>query len=257
MFQLRGIKNKGERKAFKELREQALKSGLKTDLPMTAKEYIDRYDGRKKDARSDYYFNWVKQIGQFYERLAKKAQRKIKRDQLEISPRLEFNKRNNEGRAATMANLTGHLRTLTNVTHKNYNKALITPKKAEQLVTKFAEPEPEQQGEPEKIALRVGFKGVENASVGLKAFKGSSLDLAYYNYTRSLSELGYTQTLNTVLKMGSAAWWDIFKDNEERLEAVFNYKFMSGSGSDEYFNDIFTGAENYAGEMLDENGDWW
>lgn len=246
---LRGLRNSAERKAFKSLQKALLEAGLKTDLPLTVGEYKKSYDGPKKYASEDYYFNWSKQMRDFYNKLGKRVERKIEKNNLESRPRTKFEARegSHEGRSTTLKMLEVHLRTLTNIDNKRYLSAKLPKKDRLKLVTATS---------PEG-ALRAGKKSSPGNPVTIKDFDGSLILLAYNNYLVALSELGYTQTLRTVLNMTPSKWQRIFDANKERLEAVFTYSYMQGSGSDESFNAIFKGDEDYIGDvMADDSGEY-
>lgn len=240
---LRGVKNQAERKAFNSLRKALLAAGLKSELPMTVKEYEKRYEGApKKYAREDYYFNWSKQMRDFYNKLGKKVQRKIDKNNLESTPRTTFDARpgSHEGRATTLKMLEIHLKTLVNIANPNYLKGNMNKREREKLVTSNSPQGP----------LRAGKKSTPGNPVTIKDFGGSLIRLAYNNYLTALSELGYTETLRTVLSLTPDQWNEIFLANKERLEPVFVYSYMSGSGSDEAFNAIFKGDKDYMGDVV-------
>lgn len=248
MFTIRGLKSAKERKAFKELQKEALKAGLKTDLPTTVKEYRAGYTGRKKDASSDYYFNWSKQIGAFYNRLAKRVKKKVEANDLNVNPRWQFGKRTpnaKEGVGATLSNLVGSLRTLVNINNPQYLDTSMKRSEIDALVT---------DRDDEGNVLRAGFKNTKRTPITLKTFSGSSIRLWYNNYMFSLSQLGYTKTLTTLIEIGPEKAWEIYKANSEALEAVFLYSFQ-GSGSDEAYNAIFREDLDYNG--ADEDPDWY
>lgn len=248
MLTIRGLKSAKERKAFKELQREALKAGLKTDLPTTVKVYKAGYTGRKVDASSDYYFNWTKQIGKFYERLARRVKKKVEANDINVNPRWTFGKRrptDKEGVGATLSNLVGSLRTLVNVGNPQYLDPNMKRSEIDKLVTSRDE---------EGNVLQAGFKNTKRNPITLKTFGGSSIRLWYNNYMYSLTQLGYTKTLNTLVEIGPEKAYEIYKANAEALEAVFVYSF-TGSGSDEAFNAIFRGDQDYNG--ADEDPDWY
>lgn len=248
MFTIRGIKNSRARKAFKALQQEALKAGLKTNLPTTVKEYRESYDGRKSDASSDYYFNWTKEIGKFYNRLAKRVKKKVEKNDINVNPRWEFGKRkphHKEGEGATMDALVGSLRTLVNVNNPNYLDGNMKRSQIDALVT---------DKDAEGNVLRAGFKNTKRNPVSLKTFGGSSIRLWYNNYLYALTQLGYTKTLATLIEIGPEKAYEIYKENTEALEAVFVYSF-TGSGSDEAYNAIFREDQDYNG--ADEDPDWY
>lgn len=248
MFTVRGLKNAKARKAFKELQKEALKAGLKTSLPTTIKQYREDYEGRKSDASSDYYFNWTKEIGKFYNRLAKRVKKKVEANDLNVNPRWEFGKRephHKEGPGFTMTALTGSLKTLVNVNNPNYLNTDMKRSEVEALVTKR---------DKDGNVLGAGKGSKKRKPITLKTFGGSSIKLWYNNYLYSLTQLGYNKTINTLLAIGPAKAYEIYKENEEALEAVFVYAF-DGSGSDEEFDAIFREDEDYNGSA--ENPDWY
>lgn len=242
---LRGVKDKAQKAAFKKLQKQVLALGLKTDLPQTVTQYKKSYTASKKFAESDYYFEWTKEIAKFYNKVGKKASKVIEKEKLDLHPRTTFSKRagSHEGTTTALVNLSESLKTLSNITNPEYLNGEMSKQEKSKLVKRKQEMTIVDDGEVSRqhVVTKAGLVSTKRKPVTINTFGGSLVKLAYNNYLVALSNMGYVKSLNTVLSMSPSEWNEVYKQYSDRLEPLFKYKEFTASGSDEYFNSLFTG----------------
>lgn len=251
MLILRGINTASARTAFNRLQKEAIKAGLKTNLPTTIKEYSKQYTGSKQFASSDYYYEWSKAIGKFYNEIGKKAQKVIDENDLDISPRTEFNRIPKRGLDKTLDLYADYLTTLKNITHPNYLRSDITEEEQAKLIKRVRTlTETDETGKKvkSKIVTNAGLKSTRRKPVNLSTFGGSSILLAYNNFLVALSELGYYRALTIVSHMKPIEWYQIFRENKDSVELVYKYREGVFSYDDTLYS-IFSGEplEDYSG----------
>lgn len=243
MLTLREIKTAKARTAFNRLQKEAINAGLKTELPTTIKEYRKQYTGSKQFAESDYYYEWSNAIGKFYNKMGKKAQKVIDENDLDISPRTEFNRIPKRGLAGTLDLYTDYLKTLKNITNPNYLNTDMPKEEKEKLIKRVRTlTETDETGKKvkSKIVTKAGIKSTRRKPVNLSTFGGSSIILAYNNFLVALSELGYYRTLTLVANMEISEWYQIFKENKDSVELVYKYREGVFSYDDTLYS-IFSG----------------
>lgn len=243
MLVLRDIKTASARTAFNRLQKEAIKAGLKTDLPTTIKEYRKQYTGSKQFATSDYYYEWTKAIGKFYNKMGHKAQKVIDENDLDISPRTEFNRIPKRGLAGTLDLYADYLRTLKNITNPNYLRADMPKEEQDKLIKRVQTlTEIDETGKKvkSKIVTKAGIKSTRRKPVNLSTFGGSSILLAYNNFLVALSELGYYRTLTLISNMKPNEWYQIFRENKDSVELVYKYREGVFSYDDTLYS-IFSG----------------
>lgn len=237
-FNIRKLNNE-ERKAFKKLQKQAILNGLKSDLPVSMRDYKKEYQGSGIFAQSDYYFEWFNEIKSFYKKEAKKVDRKIDKYDLEITKRDEIKKIPGRSLKGMFALYTDYLKTFNNVLNKNYlsttNKE--TKELDKQIKSKIA-------GKKPKIYF------IRRAA--LSTFGGSRIALAYNNYMMGLAESGLTDTANVFARIPIDVFNEILKNYKDDFELVYKYRTAETSDDDGYFIAIVNILESEYSNIWDK-----
>lgn len=236
---------------LKKTRKIFIEQGMTSTLPSTLKEYTAQYEGTKANARYDYAFEMTREMETWYNKQAKKSQKvqaKLKEMGYDINPKPKFAIHANNTLVNTIRSLGSNIKTIQNMNNPNYLKTDM-PKQQQKKLVQNTENTPEG-----KIVTSAGIP-----KANYKTFGGRMIALAYNNFLIALSHLGYTKTINQVLKLTPGEWEEIFIDHKDSLDLVYKYSEVSISGDDDLYCEWFGGepADNSGIGRIIEEGDYY